>query len=70
MLNLTLNELKLVAILRGIKGCKSMYKKSLLSTLSESESVFHSVKIVLMMKDLKRLGKILMNQEKDFQSLK
>ena len=65
-----LNELKLVAILRGIKGYKSMYKKSLLSTLSESESVFHSVKIVLMMKDLKRLGKILMNQEKDFQSLK
>ena len=70
MLNLTLNELKLVAILRGIKGYKSMSKKSLLSTLSESESVFHSVKIVLMMKDFKRLGKILMNQEKDFQSLK
>ena len=70
MLNLTLNELKLVAILRGIKGYKSMSKKILLSTLSESESVFHSVKIVLMMKDFKRLGKILMNQEKDFQSLK
>ena len=70
MLNLTLNELKLVAILRGIKGYKSMSKESLLSTLSESESVFHWVKIVLMMKDLKRLEKVLMIQEKDFQSLK
>ena len=39
MLNLSLNELKLVANLRGIKGYKSMSKEILLSALSESESV-------------------------------
>ena len=39
MLNLSLNELKLVAKLRGIKGYKSMSKEKLLSALSESESV-------------------------------
>ena len=38
MLNLSLNELKLVAKSRGIKGVKSMSKEKLLSTLSESES--------------------------------
>ena len=39
MLNLSLNELKLVTKLRGIKGYKSMSKEKLLSALSESESV-------------------------------
>ena len=39
MLNLSLNELKLVAKLRGIKGYKSMSKEKLLSALSESELV-------------------------------
>ena len=39
MLNLSLNELKLVAKIRGIKGNKSMSKERLLSALSESESV-------------------------------
>ena len=39
MLNLSLNELKLVAKLRGIKGYKIMSKEKLLSALSESESV-------------------------------
>ena len=39
MLNLSLNELKLVAKIRGIKGDKSMSKERLLSALSESESV-------------------------------
>ena len=39
MLNLSLNELKLVAKKRGIKGYKSMSKERLLSALSESESV-------------------------------
>ena len=39
MLNLSLNELKLVAKIRGIKGNKSMSKDRLLSALSESESV-------------------------------
>ena len=35
MLNLSLNELKLVAKRRGIKGYKSMSKERLLSALSE-----------------------------------
>ena len=39
MLNLSLNELKLVAKLRGIKGYKIMSKEKLLSALSVSESV-------------------------------
>ena len=39
MLNLSLNELKLVAKIRGIEGNKSMSKDRLLSALSESESV-------------------------------
>ena len=39
MLNLSLNELKLVAKKRGIKGYKSISKERLLSALSESESV-------------------------------
>ena len=38
MLNLLLNQLKLVAKLRCIKGYKSMSKEKLLSALSESES--------------------------------
>ena len=37
MLNLSLNELKLVAKSRGIKGYKSISKGRLLSGLSESE---------------------------------
>ena len=37
MLNLSLNELKLVAKSRGIKCCKTMSKERLLSALSESE---------------------------------
>ena len=37
MLNLSLNELKLVAKGRGIKDYKSMSKERLLSVLSESE---------------------------------
>ena len=48
MLNLSLNELKLVAKRRGIKGYKSMSKERLLSALSE---LVVKVKIVLMMKD-------------------
>ena len=37
MLKLSLNELKLVAKSRGIKGYKSTSKERLLSALSESE---------------------------------
>ena len=39
MLNLSLNELKLIAKGRGIKGYKSMSKERLLSALNESKSV-------------------------------
>ena len=39
MLNLSLNELKLVAKSRGIKGYKSMSKERLLRVLSESKLV-------------------------------
>ena len=39
MLNLSLNELKLIAKSRGIKGYKSMSEERLLSSLNESESV-------------------------------
>ena len=49
MLNLSLNELKLVAKSRGIKDYKSMSKERLFSALSESESV--KIKLVLIMKD-------------------
>ena len=39
MFDLSLNELKLVAKRRGIKGYKSMSSERLLSVLSESELV-------------------------------
>ena len=39
VLNLSLNELKLIPKIRGIKGYKSMSKERLLSALSESKSV-------------------------------
>ena len=48
-LNLSLNELKLVVKIRGIKGYKTMSKEKMLSALSESESV--EIKIILMVKD-------------------
>ena len=44
MLNLSLNELKMVAKRRGMKGCKSIFKERLLSFLNESESVKESEK--------------------------
>ena len=39
MLNLSRNELKLIAKLRGIKCYKSVSKEGLLSALNKSESV-------------------------------
>ena len=39
MINLPLNELKLIAKSRRIKDYKSMSKKGLLNALNESESV-------------------------------
>ena len=73
MLNLSLNELKLVAKLRGIKGYKSMSKEKLLSALSESESVESATPLSKFSFDderLKKIEKILMSWEIDFQSLK
>ena len=39
ILNLSLNELKLITKSRGIKGYKSMSEERLFSSLNESESV-------------------------------
>ena len=38
MLNSSLNKLKVTAKIRGIKGCKSMFKDKLLSALISTES--------------------------------
>ena len=46
MLNLSLNELKLVAKSRGIKGYKSMSEEGLLSTLRKSKLVESKSKFV------------------------
>ena len=59
MLNLSLNELKLFARSRGLKG---MFKERL---LSESESVESKNSF-----DDKRFEKILMSEDIDFKSLK
>ena len=70
MLNLSLIELKLVAKLRGYK---SMSKEKLLSALSESESVESATPLSKFSFDderLKKIEKILMSWEIDFQSLK
>ena len=60
MLNLSLNELKLVPKRRGIKDYKSMSKERLLSVLSESESVesknsFDDEKLKKIRKDFNKL---------------
>ena len=44
MLNLSLNELKVIAKIRGIKFYKSMSEKRLISSINESESVKESEK--------------------------
>ena len=44
MVNLSLNELKTIAKIRGIKGYKSMSEERLLSALNESKSVKDSRK--------------------------
>ena len=45
MLNLSLNELRLVSKLKGIKGYQTMSKEKLLSILSESESVKSAISL-------------------------
>ena len=44
MLKLSLNELKQITIMRGIKGCKSMSEERLVSSINESEPVKESEK--------------------------
>ena len=44
MLKLSLNELKQIAKMRGIKGCKSMSEERLVSSINESEPVKESEK--------------------------
>ena len=61
MLELSLNELKLVAKSRGIKGYKSMSKERLLSALSKSELVesknsFDDKRLKKVRKDLNELS--------------
>ena len=60
MVNLSLNELKLVAKSRGIKGYKNMSKERLLSALGESELVksennFDNEKLKKIRKDLNEI---------------
>ena len=60
MPNLSLNELKLIAKSRCIKGWKSMSKKTLLSALDESESAesknnFDNARIKKIKEDLNKL---------------
>ena len=60
MVNLSLNELKLVAKNRGIKGYKNMSKERLLSALGESELVesesnFDNEKLKKIRKDLNEI---------------
>ena len=68
MINLSLNELKLVAKSRGIKDYKSMSKEELLSTLSKSESVESATLLGKNSFDDERLKKIrkdLINELRD-----
>ena len=68
MINLSLNELKLVAKSRGIKDYKSMSKEELLSTLSKSESVESATLLGKNSFDdekLKKIRKDLINELRD-----
>ena len=62
MLNLSLNELKVIAKIRGIKFYKSMSEKRLISSINESESVKESEK----KNDAARIEKF----KKDFNKLR
>ena len=72
MLNLSLNELKLIAKSRGIKGYKSMSEERLLSSLNESESVketeknFDDARIEKIKKDFNELRDKTKEIEKNF----
>ena len=64
--NLSLNELKLVAKSRGIKGYKRLSKEKLVSTPNESESVESATALSKKSFDDERLKKI----RKDFNELR
>ena len=66
MLNPSLNELKLVAESRGVKGYKSMSKEKTLSGLSKSGSVESANSLSKNSFDDKRLKKI----REDFNELR
>ena len=70
--NLSLNELKLVAKSRGIKGYKRLSKEKLVSTPTESESVESVTPLSKKSFDDERLKKIRkdFNELRGFQSLK
>ena len=70
--NLSLNELKLVAKSRGIKGYKRLSKEKLVSTPNESESVESATALSKKSFDDERLKKIRkdFNELRGFQSLK
>ena len=61
MVNLSLNELKTVAKIRGIRGNKSIFEERLLSVLNESQAVkesennFDDARIEKIKKDFKKL---------------
>ena len=61
MVNLSLNELKTVAKIRGIKGNKSIFEERLLSVLNESQAVkesennFDDARIEKIKKDFNKL---------------
>ena len=61
MVNLSLNELKIVAKIRGIKGNKSIFEERLLSVLNESQAVkesennFDDARIEKIKKDFNKL---------------
>ena len=69
MMNLSLNELKLIARSRRIKGYKKMSKKRLLSALNEMESVeseknFDDARIKKTKKDFKKSREIFKTKTK------
>ena len=61
MVNLSLNKLKTVAKIRGIKGNKSIFEERLLSVLNESQAVkesennFDDARIEKIKKDFNKL---------------
>ena len=60
MVNLSLNELRTIPKIRGIKGYESMFEERLLSVLNESEPVKESEKTFDNAR-IRKIKKILIN---------